>query len=192
MCFVNGIYSNQIGGGDVYFGHLVRGVIAQGRPLHFFGGHALNDYLERMNLPMNLTLTDRAKASLGDVTSLPGQLRLLLDFARRFFGTLRKLREVRPSDSAYAMSDFWFDAIPLAMCRARVKILYLGMMAPTLWEVIVRGRPDVAPLRLASLYYWLSQQVSFRLFRLCRGGHVTYSHPEMKAYLHGSATGTAI
>ncbi|SPE57101.1 hypothetical protein SBV1_2630017 [Verrucomicrobia bacterium] len=183
VCFVNGIYANEIGGGDVYFAHLARGVLATGRPLHFFGGHVLKEYLERQGLPLNLTLTDRHKGNLGDVTSLRGQFRLLFDFVRRCFGTLRKLGEVRPEDYAYAMSDFWFDAIPLVFCRARVKILYLGMMAPTLWEVISRGRPDVPASRLASLYYWLSQQISFRLFRLCRQGQVTYSHPDMKRYL---------
>lgn len=184
VCFVNGIFSSsQIGGGDVYFAHIARAALAAGHRLHFFGGHALAEYLERQGFPKDMTLTDTGAARLGDVTSLSGQFRLLFDFARRFFGTLRRLRAVQPQDIAYAMSDFWFDAIPLVLCRARVKILYLGMIAPSVGQVVFRTRPDVPPSRLASLYYWLSQQLSFRLFRFCRRRQVTYSHPEMKAYL---------
>jgi glycosyltransferase involved in cell wall biosynthesis len=81
------------------------------------------------------------------------------------------------------MSDYWFDTWPLIRCRAKSKILYLGMMAPTFGEVLRKGRADVTASRLASLYYWMSQQFSLRCFRSCRGGIVTYSHPEMREYL---------
>lgn len=183
VCFVNGIFSSQLGGGDIYFSHIARAVLAKGYRIHFFGGHAFKEYLERQGLPLNLTLTDSGKGRLGDVTSLPGQFRLLLDFARRFWGALRNLREVHPGDCAYAMSDYWFDTIPLMLCRARAKILYLGMIAPSLREVLFRSRADVPASRLPSLYYWFSQQLSLRLFRFCRGRRMTYSHPEMKPYL---------
>jgi glycosyltransferase involved in cell wall biosynthesis len=183
VCFVNGIFSNQLGGGDIYFSHIARAVLAKGYRIHFFGGHAFKEYLEQQGLPLDLTLTDSGKGKLGDVTSLPGQFRLLLDFGRRFWGALWNLREVRRQDCAYAMSDYWFDTIPLVLCRARTKILYLGMIAPSLREVLFRGRADVPASRLPSLYYWFSQQLSLRLFRLCRGRHMTYSHPEMKEYL---------
>src|ERR1043165_9627115 len=69
------------------------------------------------------------------------------------------------------------------LCRARSKIMYLGMMAPTLREVITRGRADVTASRLNSFYYWASQQFSVRLFRSSKRKMFTYGHPEMRAYL---------
>ena len=183
VCFVNGIFAEQIGGGDVYLAYMVRAAMDAGHPVHFFGGHALRRYLERQGFPLNLTMTDSRMAVLGDTASLPGQFRLLFDFARRLSGTLRRLKEVRAEDIAYAMSDYWFDTIPLMLCRSRAKVLYLGMMAPTLRQVLCKGRADVTASRLASLYYWMSQQFSLRCFRLCCGGVVTFSHPEMRDYL---------
>jgi len=132
---------------------------------------------------MNLTLTDSGMGKLDNVGSLAGQFRLLLDFRRRQASAMAQLNEVRPDDIAYAMSDYWFDTIPLMRCRARIKILYLGMIAPTLKQVLFRSRADVTPMRLASLYYWMSQQYSLRHFRKCKNGIVTYSHPEMRDYL---------
>jgi glycosyltransferase involved in cell wall biosynthesis len=183
VCFVNGIFGDGIGGGDVYFNFIARAALDAGYPLHFFGGHALKSYLEKNNLPLNLTLTDNAPGNLGDVSSLTGQFRLLWDFRRRLSGTKQRLDEVRSDDIAYAMSDYWFDTIPLIRCRAREKILYLGMIAPTFGQVVFKGRADVTTTRLASLYYWMSQQLSLRWFRRCPGGIVTYSHPEMRDYL---------
>src|SRR5690349_19794431 len=89
VCFVNGIFAEQIGGGDVYFSYIARAALAAGYPLHFFGGHALQRYLDKQKFPQNLTLTDRQMASLGDVNSLSGQMRLLGDFAGRLKGSLR-------------------------------------------------------------------------------------------------------
>jgi glycosyltransferase involved in cell wall biosynthesis len=183
VCFVNGIFADQFGGGDIYLAYVIRAAIAAGYPVHFFGGHALKRYLERMNFPPNHTATDDAVADLGNTNQLGGQFRLLFDFARRLRGTLRQLEVVQENDLAYAMSDYWFDTIPLMRCRARAKILYLGMMAPTLGQIILKTRADVTPTRLASIYYWLSQQMSLRLFRFCKRGIVTYSHPEMRDYL---------
>ena len=108
---------------------------------------------------------------------------MLWDFSRRLCGSLRQLREIRPDDCVYAMSDYWFDSIPLMLCRARSKIMYLGMMAPTLREVLTKGRADVSASRLASLYYWMSQQFSVRCFRWSARKKFTYGHPEMRAYL---------
>jgi glycosyltransferase involved in cell wall biosynthesis len=183
LCFVNGIYGEGIGGGDVYFYFMARAALDAGYPIHFFGGHAFKYYLEKNKLPLNLTLTDEAAGQLGNVAQMAGQFRLLWDFRRRFASTLRQLDQVQPDDIAYAMSDYWFDAIPLIRCRARTKILYLGMIAPTFMQVLLKGRADVTTTRLASLYYWLSQQISLRGFRRVRGGIVTYSHPEMHDYL---------
>lgn len=183
ICFVNGIFSEGIGGGDVYFRFMAQAAIDAGYPIHFFGGHALKTYLERQGFPLDMTLTDSGMASLGDVGSLPGQFRLLMDFRRRYSGTLRQLDRVRPDDIAYAMSDYWFDTLPLIRCRAKSKILYLGMIAPTLGQVLTKGRADVTGSRLPSLYYWMSQRYSLRRFRSLKNRIVTYSHPEMKDHL---------
>jgi len=183
VCFVNDIYDESMAGGDVYFYFTASAAINVGHPIHFFGGCALQKYLERWRLPKNFTLTDSGPGKLGDVSKLSGQVRLLLDFARRMFGTFPHLKAIKPDDIAYAMSDFWFDAIPMIRCPARRKILYVGMMAPTFKQVLFKTRADVTSTRLNSLYFWLSQQLSLRWFRRCPGGIVTYSHPEIKDYL---------
>jgi glycosyltransferase involved in cell wall biosynthesis len=183
ICFANCTYDESFSGGDIYFYFMVKCAMDAGYPVHFFGGSALRHFLKRWKLPENLTLTDAKLARLGDVTKLAGQLRLLWDYIRRFTVTMLRLDEVKPDDVAYVMSDFWFEVIPLACSRARLKILHLGMMAPTLKEVLLRQRADVTPIRLPSLYYWLSQQVALRWFRHARGGVVTYCHPEIRPYL---------
>src|SRR5690349_3807425 len=88
VCFVNGIFSESIGGGDVYFSYIARAALDAGYPLHFFGGHALKRYLERQRFPMNLTLTDKKMGNVSEARSLAGQFRLLRDFAGRLAGTL--------------------------------------------------------------------------------------------------------
>jgi glycosyltransferase involved in cell wall biosynthesis len=183
VCFVNGVYTKHIGGGDIYFTHIIRGVIDAGFPVHFFGGHALEWFLKFQNLPLNLTLTDRRIADLGDASSFGGQIRLFGDYVRRVFGTLPRLKEVHREDIAFVVSDFWWDTIPFLLSRSTRKILYLGMMAPSLKEVIFRTRADVPRSRIASLHYWFTQQFSLRCFRFCRKGFVTYGHPEMHEYL---------
>src|SRR5689334_2348397 len=93
VCFVNGIFSESIGGGDVYFPYIAHAALNAGYPLHFFGGHALKRYLERQRIPMSLTLTDKKMGNFNEVGSLAGQFRLLLDFAGRLSGTLRQLKQ---------------------------------------------------------------------------------------------------
>jgi len=61
--------------------------------------------------------------------------------------------------------------------------MILGMDAPTLVQIIRRSRPDVTPNRLSSIYYWLSQNISLRLFRWCREKRVLYVHPSMQRRL---------
>lgn len=183
VCIVNGIYSTQLGGGDIYFSYIARAALEAGYSLHCYGGHAFKEYLERMGIPATVTLTDSRKENFGSVASLNDQARLLWDFAKRCWNSLWKLDVIQPEDCVYAMSDYWFDSIPLMLCRARSKIMYLGMMAPTLREVITRGRADVTASRLNSIYYWASQQFSVRLFRFSKRKIFTYGHPEMRAYL---------
>src|SRR5262249_34285848 len=115
VCFVNGIFAEQIGGGDIYLAYIIRAALSAGYLIHFFGGHALKKYLEKHGFPLQLTLTDSSMAQLGDVGTLRGQFRLLTDFARRLWGTLRQLEQVKREDVAYAMSDYWFDSIPLLL-----------------------------------------------------------------------------
>ena len=183
VCFVNGVYTKHIGGGDIYFTHIIRGVINAGYPVHFFGGHALEWFLKFQNLPLNLTLTDKRIADLGDASSFVGQVKLFGDYIKRVWGTLPHMKEVRREDISFVVSDFWWDTIPFFLSRSSRKILYLGMMAPSLKEVIFRTRADVPRSRIASLHYWFTQQFSLRLFRFCKKGFVTYGHPEMREYL---------
>jgi hypothetical protein len=65
MCFVNGIFAEGIGGGDIDFYQMARAVIDAGYPIHFFGGHALKRFVEKQNLPPNLTLTDPGPGNSG-------------------------------------------------------------------------------------------------------------------------------
>jgi glycosyltransferase involved in cell wall biosynthesis len=181
--FVNGIFGPGVAGGDIFFYYLARAAMAAGHDVHFFGGHALKEHLEREGLPIKLTLTDRRVGRLGDVGTLGGQLRLLWDYFSRFVSSLQKLSEVREDDLAYGVSEYWFDTIPVMLCKARSKSFHLGMMAPTLAEIRRRTRGDVTSLRLPSLYFWLSQQLSARLFRFFPKGVITYPHPEIKDYL---------
>lgn len=183
VCFVNGIYASHIAGGDIYFAYIARAVAAAGHPIHFFGGHALKDFLKRQNLPENVTLTDKRVANLGNVNSLGGRLRLLADYVKRVIGSLRRLREVQPNDLAYGATEGWFDTLPLILCRARAKVFHLGMTAPTLGEIIFRKRADVEATRIASLHYWLSQQFSLRFYRRCKNSFVTYAHPDIREYI---------
>jgi glycosyltransferase involved in cell wall biosynthesis len=181
--FVNGVYTTHIAGSDIYLTHMARAAADANYPVHFFGGHALRWFLERQGLTLNQTLTDRKIANLGDASSIGGQIRLLADNIRRFFGTLRRLKEVGRESVAVAISDFWWDTLPLVFCGARGKILYLGMTAPTFRQVLFKGRADVPTSRFGSLHFWFSQQLSLRCFRFCRGGFVIYGHPEIRDYL---------
>ncbi len=83
----------------------------------------------------------------------------------------------------YAVTDYWFDAWPVLCCQARRKLMILGMDAPTLREIIFRLRPDVTAARLNSVYYWLSQNLSLRLFRRLEHKRLFYVHPDMKLRL---------
>jgi glycosyltransferase involved in cell wall biosynthesis len=56
------------------------------------------------------------------------------------------------------------------------------MTAPSLGQIIVKGRADVTSVRLPSFYYWMNQQLWLRWFRRVPGGVVTYSHPDIRKY----------
>src|ERR1700743_2917878 len=111
VCFVNGIYTQHIAGGDIYLTHIIRGTLAAGFPVHFFCGPALKWFLEHQKLPANLTLTDKRIANLGDASSIPGQAKMFVDYGRRLLGSLRQLKQVRRDDITFVVSDFWWDVI---------------------------------------------------------------------------------
>ena len=181
--FANGIFCAQVAGGDIHLFHMAQAAMAAGHPVHFFGGHALSDQLRQRFKNFELTLTDRAAARPFNLHSLSGQFRLLADYFRRCAGSIRRLSKIRPGDVAYAATDYWFDVWPLLLCPARKKMMLLGMDAPTLREIVFRLRPDVTASRLNSIYYWLSQTISLRLFRRLKQKRLFYVHPDMKPRL---------
>lgn len=183
VCFVNGVYTQHIAGGDIYLTHIIRGVVEAGYPVHFFGGHALEWFLKRQDLPLNITLTDKRIANFGDASAIPGQSKMFVDYGRRLLGSLKRLKEVREDDITFVVSDFWWDIIPLILSKSSRKVLYLGMMAPSFKEIIFRSRADVPASRVASFHYWFAQQLALRWFRFVKKGFVTYGHPEMREYL---------
>jgi len=181
--FANGIFSGQISGGDIHFFHLAQAVLDAGYPVHFFGGHALEKQLRARFDKFDLSLTDSAQAEPFKANSFVGQFRLLFDYGRRLLGSLWQLSQIQPQDTAYAVSDYWFDVWPLLLCRAKSKIMIWHMQAPALGQIVCQSRPDVDPSRVASLYYWLSQNISLRLFRFCRNKQVLLVHPAMRRRL---------
>ena len=180
----NGTYCEQTSGGEIHFFHMIEAAVAAGRPVDIFGGHALKKKIDRLfprGIPV--TLTDRSQVKPFAAHTLGGQFRLLLDYGRRFIGSLKQLHKIKPSDCVYAVSDYWFDVLPLILCKAESKILIWHMQAPSLGQVICRGRPDVDTLRIASLYYWASQNFSLWLFRFCRNKRMLMVHPTMRGQL---------
>jgi len=181
--FANGIFSDQISGGDIHFFHMAEAAMEAGYTVHFFGGHALEKQLRARFEKYELTLTDRAPAKAFNANSFFGQFRLLFDYGRRLLGSVRQLSKVQPDDPAYAVNDYWFDVWPLLLCKSRQKLMILGMDAPTFREIVFRLRPDVTISRLNSVYYWLSQNPSLRLFRRLHRKRLFYVHPDMKPRL---------
>ena len=179
----NGIYGDNVGGGDLHGFHMAEAALAAGYDLHFIGGHALRSYLEKREFPATVSLSDERRLPPFDAASTRGQFRLLADYVRRFRGTQRHLGQIEPGDYVHAVTDFWFDVIPAARCRAERKTTLLGMNAPSLREILFQARPDVTPLRLPSLYFWLSQGTSLRRFRGCANKRMLYVHPDMRARL---------
>jgi glycosyltransferase involved in cell wall biosynthesis len=179
----NCVYGDHVAGGDIHFFQMAQAAIEAGYEVHFFGGQALKNHLEKRQIAATQTCTDRGKIPALNAESFSGQLRLLLNYIGRFCRTLFKLSGIRRDDAAYAVTDYWFDAWPVIFSRAQKKLLILGMDAPTLREIIFRSRPDVTAVRLNSIYYWLSQNITLRLFRFCKNKKMFYVHPDMKPRL---------
>ncbi|MEY2408754.1 MAG: glycogen synthase [Verrucomicrobiota bacterium] len=163
----NGVFSTGIAGGDIHFLKLAEGAARAGYQLNFFGGHALREVIEQHKLPGTVTLTDDSKMGKVNQGALGGQFAMFRDMYGRYRRTLRQRSVIRPEDYVYAVSDYWFDVIPAVRCAARRKLMVLHMEAPRLGQIITRSRPDVDPLRLASVHYWASQEWSLRRFAAC-------------------------
>ena len=181
--FANGIYTDAVSGGDIHFFQMAHAAMESGKTVHFFGGHALQKQLCARFKTFELTLTDSRQLARFDADSPYGQFRLFADYSRRLIGSLRQLPKIQSTEAAYAVSDYWFDVLPLLMCKARRKMMVLHMRAPSLAQILFRTRPDVAPSRLASLHYWLSQRLGLFGFRFCREKRLLYLHPEMRDWL---------
>jgi len=181
--FGNGIYGDHVAGGDVHFLEVAKRAHSAGYSLHFFGGKALEKRLSKLGVPYGLTLTNDHVLDKSCEQSFGGQLVLFFDYFKRLCRSLRRLRQIRAEDFAYAMADGWFDVLPLALSRAKGKMMILHMEAPTLRQILCRSRPDVDTFRVAALHYWMSQQLALRLFRASRHKHIFHVHPNMRARL---------
>ncbi len=87
------------------------------------------------------------------------------------------------TEIAYAVSDYWFDVWPVVFSRAQRKLMVWHMAAPSFGQIVRKGRADVDSTRVASFYYWLSQNLSILLFRLCRNKHLFIVHPDMRKWV---------
>jgi glycosyltransferase involved in cell wall biosynthesis len=179
---VNGMFGG-LGGGDLHFLEMAKTLVAADYRLHFFGGYRLREVLAEQIPAWDLTLTEKKEPPRPGDSTLPDQLRLLRTFYSRYKATLPCLGEISENEPVYAVSDYWFDVLPLIRCRSRKKFLVLLMDAPTFGEILFRRRPDVPATRLNSIYYWLSQNISLRLFRRCPSKRLFYVHPNMKPRL---------
>jgi glycosyltransferase involved in cell wall biosynthesis len=179
----NGIFTTSIAGGDIHCLRLARGAAAAGYDLNWFGGHALQEVLHKHQMPGTITLTDAARMGPVDGSALRGQWAMFSDFAKRFRATLKLRDRLQPEDFVYAVSDYWFDVLPVVRCAARKKLMIFHMQAPSFAQVVRRSRPDVDPARLASFHYWLSQNSSLAAFRRCARKRLLYVHPAMRPRL---------
>ncbi len=170
------MYSHTISGGEIHNLNLIRGALAAGYKLHFLCGHAFKGELEGRQIPATFSVTDDGVLPPFDATSFMGQLRLVVDYHRRLRGSLKVLGDIQPDDIVYCSTDFWWDFLPARKCSARRRILYIGMDAPSLKEVLMKTRPDVKAIRLPSLHYWLAQQASIRAFRPLANKKLIFAH----------------
>jgi glycosyltransferase involved in cell wall biosynthesis len=164
----NGLFGRQLAGGDIHLLHSIRAMTQAGWHTEYFSGRALEHFLREWQLPAKVIFTDAAKEQELHNDSLRGRLYLFWTFFCRFMATLRKLSLVKETDAIFSPTDYWFDVLPVAFSKARLKVVVLQMQAPTLREVIFRSRPDVEPTRIASLHYCLSQWISLTVLRCCR------------------------
>jgi len=164
------------------FFNLARAAARAGYEINYFGGHAFQDIVTSENLPGQVTLTDDAVMPK-PAGGMRGQIALFRDFYGRHRRTMGQLAAVKPEDYVCAASDYWFDVIPLSRSASQHKLMVLNMEAPTLRQIVSRGRPDIDAVRLSSLHYWFSQEWSLRRFAATPHRHMLYLHPLMEPRL---------
>lgn len=168
----NGMFSEQLAGGDIHFLHAIKAFAAAGWQVEYFGGRRLERALKEWNLPANVTFTENPNQHPQRNDSIGDQIHLFWRFFRNFCSTLRKLKLVDEDDVIYSPTDYWFDVLPVAFSKARRKVIVLQMQAPSLREIIFRSRPDVEASRVASLHYCISQWLSLFALKRCRNKRV--------------------
>ncbi len=177
------MYGDHVAGGDLHFFEMAEAARHAGYHVNFFGGHALQQHVQSRHLADSVTLTDQAALRKIDAGKVSGQATLFLDYFKRFFRTLPRLKIIKPNDVVYATTDYWFDVLPAVWCRARRKMMIWHMAAPTFLEIVRRSRADVDRLRVASLHYWVSQNVALSSFRDTKQKRLLYVHPAMRRQL---------
>jgi glycosyltransferase involved in cell wall biosynthesis len=179
----NCVYGSHVAGGDIHFFNMGKAVAQEGFTLEFLGGHALQKHLAIRLPSAPILLTDRRIHPTIDAQSLSGQFALFFDYFGKFLRSLGRIGAIKADDVAYAVTDYWFDTLPVIFSRAHRKMMVLGMDAPTFRQILRRSRPDVTRARITSVYYWASQNLSLRLFLRCKKKRVFYVHPSMERRL---------
>ena len=177
------MYGDHVAGGDLHFFEMAEAARNAGYHVNFFGGHALQQHVQSRHLADSVTVTDRAALGRIDAGKVSGQAALFFDYLKRFFRTLPRLKVIEPNDVVYATTDYWFDVLPAVWCRARRKMMIWHMAAPSFLEIVRRSRADVDRFRVASLHYWLSQNVALSSFRDAKQKRLLYVHPAMRRQL---------
>jgi glycosyltransferase involved in cell wall biosynthesis len=179
----NCVYSNHVAGGDIHFFEMARAAIEAGYEVNFFGGHALQKHITDQRIPATITLTDQRQHPEIDLGKFTGQLALFNDYFSRYRTSLRRTSEIQANDIAYAVTDFWFDVLPVVRSAAQAKMMVWHMQAPSFKQIVLRSRPDVDAARVASLHYWYGQRLSLSRFRSCALKRMLYVHPRMRSAL---------
>src|SRR5580765_7887589 len=109
----NGVFSTTIAGGDIHFFKMAEGAAAAGYDVNYFGGHALAEVVRNLKVPGSVTLTDDGRMPKVNQSSLCGQWTMFRDFFNRYRRTMAQLGQIKPDDFAYAVSDYWFDVLPV-------------------------------------------------------------------------------
>lgn len=179
----NFVFGNQISGGVVHYMEMAKACKEAGYDVRFLGGSSMKRLLATHNIDIPVEATDAHETEITEPTKLKEQLAVFRDNYKRCRTSFSKLGLIQPGDVAYAVTDYWCDSLPVIRSSAGLKLMILGMLAPSVKELLTRGRPDVAASPLGSLHYHLSQRISLQSFRRCGAKRLFYVHPEMHPLL---------
>lgn len=179
----NFVFGNQISGGVVHYIEMAKACKNAGYDVRFLGGSGMKRFLANHNIDIPVEATDSHETEITEPTKLRDQLAVFRDNYKRCRTAFSKLDLIQPEDVAYAVTDYWCDSLPAIHSSASLKLMILGMLAPSVKELLSRGRPDVAASPLGSLHYHLSQRISLQSFRRCGVKRLFYVHPEMQPLL---------